>query len=76
MDMIERIKIKIANPNPDIEQFVRVVTGKAMPQRVHLAELFADQEVMQWITEDIIGKKWVPFPQNYDRAQLEQHFAL
>jgi len=70
----ESVKRQIADPQPDAEQFVRVITGQAEPQRVHLAELFADAEIMQWITENVLERRWVPAPDDpSDRGQMQQH---
>lgn len=71
----QHIKQQIAKPQPDIDQFIKVITGKAKPTRVHLAELFADQEIMQWITENVLQKKWTLLPTNQsDRRQTSQYF--
>lgn len=60
---------QIQNPTPDIHKFCAVISGKSKPEKVYLAELFADQEIMQWITEDILKKKWVSLPGDmYDVA--------
>jgi len=70
----ESIRRQIADPQPDIDQFVAVITGRAKPRKVHLAELFADQEIMQWITENVLGKQWVPAPDDpTDRDQAGRH---
>ena len=69
----ESIKQQIANPKPDIDQFLAVIAGRTQPSRVHLAELFADQEIMQWITENVLGRKWTPIPTDGDRSQAQQH---
>ena len=74
-DVPVSIKQQIAKPQPNINDFLNQITGKAKPKRVHLAELFADQEIMQWITEDVLGKKWVPLPPDAPKRppQMEQH---
>ncbi len=72
LNIPESVKNQINNPQPDIKQFVDIITGREKPQKVHLAELFADWEVMQWITEDIIGRKWVPENKS-DIEQMKQH---
>jgi len=52
-----------------------VITGKAIPQKVHLAELFADQEIMEWITKDIFGKDWTVLPSEKGQiAQTKKHY--
>jgi uroporphyrinogen decarboxylase len=73
-DAMERIKKRTGCPSPDIEQFCKVIKGTAQPSRVHLAELFADQEVMEWITRDLLGREWVPLPGNpADVKQMKAH---
>lgn len=68
------VQRQIQNPLPDIGTFSNVLTGKIKPEKVYLAELFADPEVMQWITEDVIGKKWVSAPVDIsNRSQIEAH---
>jgi uroporphyrinogen decarboxylase len=66
----ESITYQINNPRPDIKQFVDVITGKVKASKVHFAELFADQEVMQWITRDLFEKPWIPLPD--DQNNIEQ----
>jgi len=67
----ESVKRQIANPQPDVNKFIDVILGRAKPARVHLAELFADLEIMKWITEHVFEKTWI-MPSN-DRAQMEKH---
>ena len=70
----ESIKQQINNPQPAIKQFVDVITGRTKPTKIHIVELFADQEVMQWITEEIFEKKWVPIPSNpVNIDQMKEH---
>jgi uroporphyrinogen decarboxylase len=70
----ESVKRQIAKPRPDVAQFVAVLTGRRRPQRVHLAELFADNEIMQWVTENVLRQTWVPAPARPDdREQMRQH---
>ncbi len=67
----DSVKRQIANPKPNIDQFLAVIAGRAKPTRVHLAELFADQEIMKWVTEHVFEKTWVPA--GPDRGQMEKH---
>ncbi|MBN1436997.1 MAG: hypothetical protein JW936_07970 [Sedimentisphaerales bacterium] len=68
----ESIKKQIANPQPDWQTFRAVITGQVKPKRVHLAELFADQEIMQWITKNVLQTRWTPASE--DRQQMEAHY--
>ncbi len=54
--IIEQVK----NPTPDIDGFKRLIRGQGKPDKMYLCELFADQEIMKWVTENVFGKKWVP----------------
>jgi len=54
----------LKNPSPDFEGFKRVVKGEEKPRRVYFTELGIDQEIMQFITENIIGEKWIPLDEN------------
>jgi len=74
MDRIpESVRSQINHPQPDIDQFLKVIRGQAQPSRAHLAELFADQEMMAWITEHVFEKKWVPAPSTPNLEQAKQH---
>jgi len=70
---------RAANPCPDVSEFLAVIRGERKPGRVHFAELFADQEVMQAITEGVLGKRWVPGSRDLiyrgpEREQMERHY--
>lgn len=67
----QKFRQRIAKPSPDAETFVSVITGRQKPHRVHLAELFADQEIMAYVTEHILGKKWQAI--SGQRSIQEQH---
>ncbi|MCD6407923.1 uroporphyrinogen-III decarboxylase-like protein [bacterium] len=46
--------------NPDFSVFREVLEGKRKAKRVHHVELFADEEIREYITEKYFGKRWVP----------------
>jgi len=48
----------LKNPRPDFQEFESVIKGKRKSQKVHLVELAVDKEVMKYITENIIDKKF------------------
>ena len=58
IELSERLKQQIQNPKPDVQEFLSVIAGRKQPQRVHLAELFADDPFMAYIGERILGIKW------------------
>jgi uroporphyrinogen decarboxylase len=47
-------------PVPDFAQLQQVLLGQHKPARVHLVELFLDEEVMQEVAEGFLGWTWVP----------------
>jgi len=70
----ESIIRQVSNPSPDIEQFIAVIKGRRKPQKVHLAELFADQEIMQWCTENLFGEKWTAISEDPNNiSQMKAH---
>ncbi|MFI4912984.1 MAG: uroporphyrinogen decarboxylase family protein [Sedimentisphaeraceae bacterium JB056] len=71
IDIPQSIKEQIKSPAPDFDAFKQVILGKAKPQKMHLCELFADQEVMQWVTENIFEKQW--FPISDDMETQKKH---
>lgn len=48
----------LKNPKPDFQEFESVIKGKRKPQKVHLVEIGVDKEVMKYITENIMDKKF------------------
>jgi uroporphyrinogen decarboxylase len=67
----ESIKKQITNPQPNVKNFVEVMTGRKKPTRAILGELFADREIMKWITQHVFEKPWTPY--STDRGQIEKH---
>jgi len=47
----------LTRPLPDFEEFKTILKGERKPQKVHYAELGVDGEIMEYITENIIGVK-------------------
>jgi uroporphyrinogen decarboxylase len=60
-----------ADVKPDFEEFEKVITGAKPPARVHLVELGADEEVVRYVTENVLERKWVPYSEQ-TRAQFIQ----
>ncbi|MFO8034813.1 MAG: uroporphyrinogen decarboxylase family protein [Candidatus Bipolaricaulota bacterium] len=54
--------VQLFQTQPDIQQFIAVLTGEKAPRRVHFAELFLDDEIMQTVIEKYIGASWVDRP--------------
>ena len=69
------IKRQISDPRPDVEAFLGVMQGTVRPKRVHLGELFADDEVMAWVYENVLGKKWVAIRGDFsDPERVKAHY--
>ena len=52
------MQIPIKGPSPDFHEFSRVLKGEKKPQKVHFAEGGIDWEVMRYIIENLIGKRF------------------
>ncbi len=44
---------------PDFPELERVLKGEQAPRRVHLIELLLDEEVLQALSEDYLGRPWI-----------------
>jgi uroporphyrinogen decarboxylase len=53
------IKLPFTPPAPDYPAFERMLTGQELPRRVHVGELRMDPELVQWVTENVFGERWV-----------------
>ncbi|MBS3789220.1 hypothetical protein KGY79_13625 [Candidatus Bipolaricaulota bacterium] len=51
--------LPLENPEPDIEEFKRVILRKKSPGRVHFAELLFDKRPMKYLIENYLGRDWV-----------------
>lgn len=67
----DRLKQQVRNPQPDIKGFVEAIMGRKVPRKVHLVELYADVEIMRWITENVFAREWVSTPS--DPTNIEQY---
>ncbi|HPU08258.1 MAG TPA: uroporphyrinogen decarboxylase family protein [Candidatus Atribacteria bacterium] len=60
---MRKFKVPLEKPEPNFSEFKDVLSGKKPAQKVHFAELFADIEVIFYITENILGNKVIHSPQ-------------
>ena len=60
---MRKLKVPLEKPEPNFSEFKDVLSGKKPAQKVHFAELFADIEVIFYITENILGNKVIHSPQ-------------
>ena len=57
---MNKTKIPLENPQPDFERLKIVLLGEKRAEKVHFVELLMDEEIKRSITENILGKKWIP----------------
>ena len=50
--------LPIKNPSPDYKWFRRVILGQEIPKRPPFVELFLDQEILQEIVVNFLGRQW------------------
>lgn len=53
------MKVPLKKPLPDFESFKKVLKGERA-KKVHFVELLFDTEIKKYITENLLGKKWIP----------------
>jgi len=60
----------LKNPQPDFNQFRKVLLGEAKPGKVHLSELLIDFEVVGAIYEQYFGKKMIPLTKVFSKYEI------
>lgn len=63
-------KLPLASPEPDIDRFIGTITGRTIPERPPLAELFLDADIVRKIAVEHLGRVWVE--PAADRVSREQ----
>ena len=61
-------RVPLDKPQPDFEDFLSVLIGKRKPKRPLIMEYLIDEEVRQYIGENLLGQKWV----NFDPSSKEK----
>ena len=56
---MDKFKVPIKKPKPDIQRFLDAMSGKKVPAKVPIVEYLIDNALMQPILEKMIGRKWV-----------------
>ena len=56
---MEKLRVPLKKPNPDIETFCAVVRREKIPPRPPLVELFVDQELMSYLMGKHLKRKWI-----------------
>ena len=62
--------LPLKKPEPDAEEFRNAILGKAEPKRVHLVEMHLDKEVVRYLVEQTLDRRWVE-PAGDDRKTRE-----
>ena len=65
------MKIPLGEPEPDIERFKKVILRKEKPRKVHSIELHIDKEIIEYVTESILNRKWIEPSLSTDREEQE-----
>jgi len=67
------MQVPLENPSPDFESLKRVLKGERA-KKVHFVELGIDKEIKEYITENLLGKKWIPLTseskENYWKQEI------
>jgi len=64
-------------PSPDFESLNKVLKGEKQPEKVYFVEYGVDGEVMKFITEEVIGEKWISTSQvSTGKAPAKKGFTL
>jgi len=66
------LKVPLKNPRPDFEEFKKVIRREKPAKRVNFVELFADQEIVNFIVEHFLGERAIPFSSETKENFLRQ----
>jgi len=69
------IDFKPPEPRPDFETFASVIKGEKTPEKVHLAELVADFEIVAYLLEKLWGEKMMTLAEAYSPDQVGEMLA-
>lgn len=53
------LKVPLKNPSPDFENLEKILKGERQSRRVHFVEQLIDSEIMKYIVENYMNRKWV-----------------
>jgi len=56
---MEKFRVPIKKPKPDIQRFLDAMSGKKVPDKVPMVEYLIDNALMQPILENMMGRKWI-----------------
>ena len=66
------LKVPLKNPKPDFEEFKKVIRREKPAKKVNFVELFADQEIVNFIVEHFLGERAISFSSETKESFLEQ----
>lgn len=66
----------LRKPSPDFESFEKVLRGEKKPERAYLVELYVDEEVVRFVTENILGRKWVSLTEETKEEYWKQWISF
>jgi len=66
------LKVPLEKPEPDFEELKNVLLGNQKAERVHFVELLMDYEMKKYITEKIIGEKWIEYSEENKEKYIKQ----
>jgi len=61
---------------PNFDEFIDIIKGKKKTSRVHLVELGVDEEIMSYVWENYLNKKWVDEPVEKIKNKIEFFYSL
>jgi uroporphyrinogen decarboxylase len=56
---MEKLRVPLSKPKPDIVSFLRVMRGEHVPEKPPISEFIVDNAVMKPILENVLGRKWI-----------------
>lgn len=67
------LKVPLQKPSPDFESLEKILRGEKQPKRVYFVELIVDLEIMKYIVENYMNKKWIPLTEENKEDFLKQY---
>ena len=52
-------RVPLENPQPNINNFIKIIKGKSIPSRGVVMEYLIDEEVRREISRELLGLDWV-----------------
>ena len=52
-------KVPLENPQPNIDNFIKIIKGEYIPSRGVVMEYLIDEEVRREISKELLGLDWV-----------------